>query len=269
MNKAITRPSLLSPMRAIPFLLGIMLLITSCDFKSLWQKPPCGKSVLQIGDTTYQIKETRTKADGSLKISSNTPDIAYWVNQTNTNLVFALSPTAENLSLQNTNPDKAIVTWANCNSSTYTLSAPQAGVSDMNTLLDQSFSGITIFVQNEAGDFMIRGEFIGEEIQAFDTPDPSAIQAEISLLETIPSADKTTIKVNVSITNYGQNITLTSNDVSLLIHDSISMPLGSEPALPKEIASGATETFSFTFTYPNTPGATLKVFSAEYELEGY
>ena len=248
----------------------VLIGVTACQFPSFGKKPPCGQSVLKIGETTYQIKDAKTESDGSLKISANTPNTAYWVNQTETNQVFALSPTSENLKLQNANPDKAVVTWANCNSSSYTLSAPQAGMPAMNTLLDQSNSGITIFVQNGNDGFVIHGEFVGENIQAFNTPDLSAIQAEISLLGTIPSADKKTIKVSVSILNSGQKkITLTSNDVSLLIGNTIAKPLSSEPVLPKEIAPSATEKFSFTFAYPNAPGATLKVFDAEYDVEGY
>ena len=245
--------------------------VTACRFPSFGKKPPCEKSTLQIGETTYQIKETKTKSDGSLKISSNTPDIAYWVNQTNINQVFALSPTSENLVLQNTNPDKAIVTWTNCNSSTYTLSAPQTGLPDMNTLLDQSFSGITIFVQNGNDGFVIRGELMGEEIQAFDTPDPSSIQAEISLLETTTSADGKTIRVQVSILNNGGSpITLSTSDISLTPENATAVAVEtSEPALTKEIKVGATETIYLTFTRPSTPTATLKIFSVEYELDGY
>jgi len=249
----------------------VLIGITACQFPSFGEKPPCGESILQIGETTYQIKETKAKSDGSLKISANTPNIAYWVNQTDTNQVFALSPTTENLALQNKNPDKAIVTWANCNSSSYTLSAPQAGVPDMNTLLDQSFSGITIFVQNGNDGFVIHGEFVGEEIQAFDTPDPSSIQAEISLLGTTTSADGKTIRVEVSILNNGQSaITLSASDVSLTPENATAVALEtSEPALPKEIKVGATETIYLTFPRPSTPTATLKIFSAEYELDGY
>jgi len=255
----------------IPLLVILTILITSCDFPGFGRKPPCGQSVLQIGEVIYQIKETKTKSDGSLKISSDTPDIAYWVNQTDTNLVFALSPIPENLALQNTNPDEAIVTWANCNSSTYILSVPQAGLPDMKTLLDQSFSGITIFVQNDNDGFVIHGEFIGEEIQAFDTPDPSSIQAEISLLETTTSADGKTIRVEVSILNNGQlPITLSTSDLSLTPENATVIALeSSEPILPKEIKTGATETIYLTFLRPSTPTATLKIFSVEYELDGY
>jgi len=249
-----------------------MILITaSCQFPNFGENPPCGQSTLQIGEIIYQIKEIKTKSDGSLKISSNTPDIAYWVNQTDTNQVFALSPTVENLALQNTNPEKAIVTWENCNSSTYTLFAPQTGLPDMNTLLDQSFSGITIIVQNNNDGYVIHGELIGEEIQAFDTPDPSSIQAEISLLETTTSADGKTIRVEVSILNNGQSpITLSTSDISLTPENATAVALEtSEPALPKEIKVGATETIYLTFLRPSTPTAILKIFSVEYELDGY
>lgn len=251
--------------RVLTILFILAILVASCDMPFQEKKPPCEESTLKIGDIVYRIKEIKTKSNDFLKIPSNTPDIAYWVNQTDINHVFALSPTAENLSLQNANPEQAILTWDNCNSSTYVLSAPQAGTSDMNKLLDQSFSGITIFVQDG---FVIRGEFIGEEIQVFDTPDPSAVQAEISLLETTASADKATISVMISIANVGTStIKVTSNDVSLLVGETSASPLASDPTLPQEIAPGATKAFSFTFTLPNTPGATLKIFSAEYELE--
>jgi hypothetical protein len=271
MKNSHIRFSIFSFLRFALLLTTLTLFTASCQFPSFGEKTPCGQSTLQIGQTIYQIKETKTKSDGSLKISSNTPDIAYWVNQTDTNQVFALSPASKNLALQNTNPDKAVVTWANCNSSTYTLSAPQTGLPDMNTLLDQSFSGITIFVQNGNDGFVIHGELMGEEIQAFNTPDPSSIQAEISLLETTTSADGKTIRVEVSILNNGQApITLSISDVSLTPENATAVALeASEPALPKEIKVGATETIYLTFPRPATPTATLKIFSIEYELDGY
>lgn len=271
MKNSPVRFSIITFLRFVSLLTVLTLFTASCQFPSFGEQPPCGESTLQIGDAKYQIKETNTKSDGFLKIPSNTPDIAYWVNQTETNQVFALSPTSENLALQNKNPEKAIVTWENCNSSTYTLSAPQTGLPDMNTLLDQSFSGITIFVQNSNDGFVIHGEFMGEEIQAFDTPDPSSIQAEISLLETTTSTDGKTIRVEVSILNSGQSpITLSTSDISLTPENATALALEtSEPALPKEIKVGATETIYLTFIRPATPTATLKIFSAEYELDGY
>jgi hypothetical protein len=228
----------------------------------------CSPSLV-LGTRSFEIRTLKPGSDGSLDVPANRPNTAYWIEGTDVNYVFGLSPTPENLALETSLAagEQATVTWPNCNSSSHTLTASQAGVPDRNTLLDQSFSGITIFVQGDNG-FVIHGELASEEILTFNTPDPSSIQAEISLLETIPSADKTTVTVKVSIANYGQDsITLTPNDVSLAVRDSNVAPLGSEPTLPKEIAPGAAETFAFTFGYPPELGATLNVYGAEYELD--
>ena len=37
----------------------------------------------------------------------------------------------------------------------------------------------------------------------------------------------------------------------------------------KEIAPGVTETIYFTFPRPSSPTATLKIFTVEYDIEGY
>jgi hypothetical protein len=90
-------------------------------------------------------------------------------------------------------------------------------------------------------------------------------------LETTTSADGTTIKVSVSIQNYGAAaFTLSTSDVSLTQQDGTSLNMvSSEPPLPKEIAPGATETIYFTFPRPASPTATLKIFTVEYDIEGY
>src|SRR4030095_7825890 len=121
----------------ILFALGV----TACRFG---EKPPCDQSVLKIGTNTYQIKSIETKKDGTLKIPSDTPDKAYWVDKTEINYVFALSPTENNLALQNSlqMDESASITWENCNTVTFKLSAPQVGVPDRSSLLDQSTSGI-------------------------------------------------------------------------------------------------------------------------------
>jgi hypothetical protein len=140
-------------------------------------------------------------------------------------------------------------------------------------LLDQSVSEITIFVQPDSATagFVVKGKLMGETITTFNTPDTTAIQAEVSLLETTTSTDGKTIRVSISILNNGGSpITLSNSDVSLTPESAAAMALeSSEPALPKEIKVGATETLYLTFARPSTPTATLKVFSAEYELEGY
>lgn len=222
--------------------------------------PPCGQSQLEINGQIYPIETIRPKQDGSIKVP-NKPGAAYWVDGTTSNYVFYINDAVS------TSGGAAKITWANCNATAYILYQPEPGLPDNVALLDQSTSEITIIVQNK---MVIKGGLIGEELNVIPTPDPAEMLAEISLLETTTAADKTTISVQVSIVNYGQSaITLTLNDVALLAENAPTAFPGSEPALPKEIAPGVTENFTFTFARPNTPTATLKIFSAEYELEGY
>jgi hypothetical protein len=230
---------------------------------------------LVLGSRSFEIRTLIPGSDGSLNVPRNQPERAYWVEGTDTNRVFGLSPVPDNLSLVSSLKPGAttIVTGVSCNTATYSLSAPLQGLPDNASLLDQSTSQITIFIPGETASSgtVIQGELLEETITTFNTPDASALQAEISLLETTTSSDGSTITVGISIYNYGQaSITLAASDISLTPENAFAIaPLNSEPALPKEIAPGATETFYLTFTRPSAPAATLKVFSAEYELEGY
>jgi hypothetical protein len=255
--------------------LGLLLSawLTGC-LSNFFPAQGCEPTLL-LGTNQYHIQSLNPNSDGSLKIPGNQPGNAYWIKGTNTNYVFGLGPTDNNLSLESSlkTGDQATVTWDNCNSTKFSLTSPQAGVPDNATLLDQSVSGITIFVQPgpSVSGFVAKGELTKETITTFNTPDKAEIQAEVSLLETTTSSDGETIRVGISILNNGQApITLSANNVSLTPDGATAlMPDKSEPALPKEIKTGATEAFYFTFARPNTQIATIKVFSAEYELEGY
>jgi len=258
--------------------LGILLIAVVAGaiilLPKLFPKNGC-TATLVLGTNQYKIQTIKPNSDGTLSIPNNHPDTAYWVEGTDTNYVFGLSPSANNLALETSikSGDQATITLGNCNSTKYSLSVPQQGVPNNSTLLDQSVSEITVFVQPDSSTagFVVTGELLGETITSFNTPDTSQIQAEVSLLETTTSADGKTIRVGISVLNSGGSpITLSANDVSLTPENAAAIALEiSEPALPKEIKTGATETFHFTFARPNTPTATIKVFSAEYELDGY
>jgi hypothetical protein len=260
----------------IGMILLAILLTASCQFPGFGSREEgCGPSTLKIGERSYQIKTIKPKKDGSLKIPANKPDTAFWVEGTTTNQVFALSPTENNLALRSslTSGETVTVTWANCNSTTYTLSDVQAEVPANSALLDQSISQVTIFVRDEsaAAGFVVQGELAGETITEFNTPDSAEAQAEISLLETKASADGTSITISISILNFGSTaFSLTPNDVVLTAEDGTQLALtGSEPALPIEIAAGTTETFDLTFPRPASPAAVLKILTVEYDVEGY
>jgi hypothetical protein len=236
----------------------------------------CGPPTLVLGTTTWQIQTTNPAADGSLSVPPDTSGIAYWVEATDTNYVFVLSPTPDNLSLISglTAGDTAKATWSNCNSTTYNLFTLEQSPASISTLLDQSTSGITIFVQSDpsTASLVVRGELTEEQLSTVNTPAAGTeIQAEISLLETIPSSDGATIKVGISIQNYGTAaFALSMDDVSLIQPDAIPLILvNSEPPLPKEIGVGATEIIYFTFPRPNSHTATIRILDIEYEVDGY
>ncbi len=276
----------LAPRRIIAFiLLGfiILALIAGLTFlrpqvtslvAGLFPKVGCSPSLV-INTSSFQMKTIKPGSDGSLVVPANQPDRAYWVDGTDTNLVFGLSAVPDNLSLVSSlNPAAtAAVTWANCNTASYNLSAPLQGLPDNTSLLDQSISQITIFIPGKTASsgMVVHGMLQGETITTFATPDYSSLQAEISLLDTATSSDGTTITVGVSINNTGQKaITVNASDVSLTPANSAAVALlKSDPGLPKEIAPGGTETIYFTFSRPGTPTATLKVLGVEYDLEGY
>ncbi|HXQ34193.1 MAG TPA: hypothetical protein VN843_09285 [Anaerolineales bacterium] len=239
--------------------------------------PDCGSPTLVLGTATFQIQNITRAPDGSLPVPTDTSGVAYWVEGTSTNYVFVLSPTPDNLALMSTITvgSTAKATWKNCNSTSYSLSAPQQGSLTVSTLPDQSIDGITVFFQTDVSGagFVFTGELTEEQISTINTPDlgGSEIKAEISLLETTTSADGTSIRIGVSIQNYGEApFTLSASDISLTQQDGTPLVMASsEPPLPKEVGAGSTETIYFTFPRPASPSATLKIFNIEYDLEGY
>jgi len=237
--------------------------------------PDCGTPTLAIGSTTFQVQSVQTAPDGTLTIPADGFGITYWVNGTNTNYVFGLSPTQDNLSLISSLPPGSTVTatWNNCNSTSYTLFALEQNPVGISTILDQSTEGITIFLSSDpfTANYIIRGELTGEQISIFNTPSGTDIQAEISLLEITALPDGTSVRIGVSVQNYGQSpFTLSATEVSLITTDGAALEmLGSEPPLPKEIAAGGTETLYFTFQKPSSPTALFGILGIEYEVGGY
>lgn len=271
------------------------LLMSGCQFLQNGLQPPptvtetpfiptlfvpttdCGVPTLLLGSSTFQIETVQPGAEGTLAVPADKSGIAYWVDGTNSNYTFVLSPTPENLAILPTltTGSTAKVTWSDCNSTIYTLSASHPASFSASALPDQSVEGITVFFQSDASGtgFVLTGELTEEQISTFDTPAPGAadIQAEISLLETTTAPDGGSIRVGVSIQNYGAAaFTLSGTDVTLTQPDgtAVSM-LSSEPPLPKNIAPATIETIYFFFYRPASPTATLKIFDVEYELEGY
>jgi hypothetical protein len=259
----------------MPLILGLVLVIAACSPKPgiSVPTPDCGAPILTIASSRFPIETIEREADGSIKIpADHGGSIAYWIDGTSTNQVFLFALPAGGIQLAGTT---AAVTRQNCNSSSYTLEAPQPGSIEDLPLADQSSPGITILFQEESSGsaVLVRGSLAGETITTINTPASAAadIQAEVSLLDTTASADGKTLRIGVSILNTGKSsIKLTTGDVALASEDgSTSNPVKSEPSLPQTIKRGATATIYFTFGRPSSPTATLKVFDIEYDIEGY
>ena len=237
--------------------------------------PDCGEPTLVLGATTFQIENLSPASDGSLTVPSDTYGIAYWVEGTDTNYMFVLSPMPENLAAMSTITvgSPATATWSDCSSTTYNLSAPQQSSLNSSALPDQSQAAITVFFQTDpsGAGFVFTGGMTEQKITTINTPAADEVQAEISLLETTTSRDGTEISISVSIQNYGQSaFDVAENNISLTQPEGTPLALaGAKPRLPEKISSGETKSFEFTFPRPSSPTATLKIFTVEYDIEGY
>lgn len=241
------------------------------------QAPTCAGASLQLGTSSWRLESIQRLADGSVNVPADTPGVAYWISDLENNPIFALSPTQENLTLVSAlqGGEGGTVTWENCNSATYVLSAPQPGVPGTDILLDQARIGIAIYIPESAlgPGLMVHGGQLEEIFRTFETAQPGeyVIDAEVSLLEISTSKDEKTIQVTISVLNYGSvPITVTANDILINPEDVAPLSLiSSEPSLPQELNPQESKTLTLIFPRPTSPTAVLKVFNIEYDLEDY
>ena len=153
----------------------------------------CGSPTLVLGTTTFQIQNLAPSADGSLSVPADTSGIAYWIQVSNANPVFVLSPTLQNIAAMSSISvgSAAKVTWADCSSVTYSLSAPQAGSLDGSAFAGQP-TEITVFFPTASSDsgFVFKGKQITEPALALNPPTPV-------VENTLPAAENTTVPLIV------------------------------------------------------------------------
>jgi len=225
-------------------------------------------------------------------VPQDTSGIAYRVEGTDLSPVFVLSPTAQNLSIVSTITlgTEATTTWSDCSAARYRVSAHEPGAFDGSALPAGSQKGLTVYFPIDASGagFVFRAELTAElpapatEMATPTSVTPSiviptpvpvepSVPAEISLLETTTAPDGGSIKISVSIRNYGETpLTISREDASLIQPDGEVLPLaGSIPGLPRELDPGDTATIDLIFARPSTPTTTLKIFTGEYTIEGY
>ena len=235
--------------------------------------PACVEPTLTLGSNRFRIETILREADGSLNVPVNTPDIAYWVEGTTINYVFTLSPTPNNLSKSTSlkKGDLVSIRWADCRLEEYIVKAIETGMLETSIMVDQSVVGATIYVRTGSspeGIVIMSGQ---PEPKVVDTPGPgeSEIEAEVSFLETTVSPDGTNFRMGISILNYGMKaFTLSTNDITLTPEDAETLaPISVEPALPREIQPGATETFYITFPRPTISTALFRILIFSIDIQ--
>lgn len=231
--------------------------------------PPCVEPSLTLGAFRFRIGTIQRGLDGSLPVPPDTPGVAYWVEGTTPNYVFALSPLVEYAALPSAihEGDPAVVQWADCGLEEFVVLVAESRDPDLELVFDQSKGGITTFAMGEAGVF-IRGGHPEPVREELPSPEVEGFQMEIDFLDTTTSEDGKTITTGITIHNTGtQPIPLKPSDFSLMEEGGQPQaPVEVEPALPAEIPAGGEGTFYITFLKPLTSPAVFRVLDFTVDL---
>ena len=142
------------------------------------QTPTCTGSILQIGTASWRIESIQRDADGSINVPTENPDVAYWISDLENNSVFALNPTPENSAKLKAvqGGEEALVTWDNCNSTTFTLFEFAIGSPSNRILSDHARLGIIVYIPESpsSSGMLVQGVLAGETITStiISTPLP-------------------------------------------------------------------------------------------------
>lgn len=124
----------------------------------------CEPQTFVLGEAKFQVQNLSLQPDSSVALPPAASGVAYWLETPESNNLVMLSPTPENISLQNTltTETTAKVTWADCSSKTFSLAAPEPYSMSVSVLRDQLTSGLTIFIQSDAegNGIIVRGELV-------------------------------------------------------------------------------------------------------------
>jgi hypothetical protein len=260
-------------MRRLSIVLAVAL--TSCQ--SLFSlshvtpapTPQCVEPTLALGKQKYRIESISRDPNTFPEIFNRKNDVAYWVEDTITHYVFALSPTKDNFALKDVLKagDPVIIRWADCSDDAYVIQSVDIAQPNDLTIFDQSTGGITVYVRNDASSFVVRGE--RPVIQSVETPLPTEMNAtrlDIQFSDLTPP-DTASVKIGLKIINQGtQAVTLTNNDISLTAENSAEVfPLAIEPALPQEVPPGGNLSIAVTFPKPRASSAMLRILDTTFD----
>lgn len=253
----------------------LVFIISSCQsFSSVNHvtpapSPQCVQPALTLGSMKYEIKPISREPNTFPEISKPKKDVAYWVEDTTVNYVFALSPTKDNLALNTVlkTGDPTVINWADCSKDEYAVQSMETIPSGNQKIFDQTSGGITIYVPGDSSTLVIRGE--RPTVQPAETAAPvptSEFQVDISLLDS-PPADSQTVKIALEITNRGSKaISVDQEDISLTVNSNPEVfPSSTEPVLPQELKPGVPLQIIVTFPKPQASSAILRIFDTTFD----
>ena len=248
--------------------------ITSCS--GLFQShitpaptPQCVEPTLTLGTSQFRVDSVTREANSFPEIPNRKKDVAFWVEGTTVNYVFGLSPTNENMSLNTVLKagDPIVISWADCSKDEYVVDSIES-VQALNAgIFDQAIGGVTVYVQDESTNLLVRGE--RPIVQSAETPvptDENAILVDLEILE-FTQLDDQTIQFRIMLTNRGTRaITLTGDDISLKTDNGPEVaPTAIEPVLPQELNPGDILPLTLTFSKPEASSAVLRIFDVTFE----
>ena len=248
--------------------------ITSCS--GLFQShitpaptPQCVEPTLTLGTVNFRVDPVTREANGFPEIPGRKKEMAYWVEDTTINYVFALSPTKENLALNTVlkSGDPIAITWADCSKDEYVVKSIESVQALNADIFDQAAGGVTVYVQADSASLLIHGE--RPIVQSAETPvptDENAILVDLEILE-FTQPDDQTIQFRIMLTNQGARaITLTGDDISLITANGPEVsPLTIEPVLPQELNPGDSLPLTLSFSKPQASSAVLRIFDVTFE----
>ncbi|HSL43694.1 MAG TPA: hypothetical protein VK897_09700 [Anaerolineales bacterium] len=161
----------------------------------------CHPSTLVLGETTFQIQILPLGPDGLSNLPINTAGIAYWVDGTQTNPVFVLSPTPKNLAVVSTIDlgSQATATWADCTVVRYPVTAHEPGA--FGIAVQQ---GITVFFPIDASGagFVFTAALTGEPDHVLNRPTPAIQNTQSAhVTNTISPSPENTLPPSPAIAN--------------------------------------------------------------------
>lgn len=235
--------------------------------------PPCQTSELQLKDVKLVIQSLPHKPGAPLAIPANRPGTAFWIEGTNAHYVFALSPTGQNISLDQLLAvgDPLTINWGDCSSDEYAVASLASVVPPDEALLDQARGEVTVFVARSVRSpgWVIEGAR-PESLtpQAAEPTNPNAVQADVSFLGQAASADGKTLVINIEIRNTGTKpINLSEGGITLTASDgTAAQPEGVQPALPLDIQPEQSQPITLSFAKPAGNVATLKLLDFSVDL---